>query len=593
MSISRRQFLQLMGAASVAGMVPGSAFAQARKSPSDLYEIPRFGNVTLMHITDTHAQLNPIYFREPNVNLGLAGAYGKAPHLVGDKLLKHFGIRPDSIEAHAFSYLNFTDAAQQYGKVGGFAHLATLVKRLRAERGEERTLLLDGGDTWQGSGTALWTRGMDMVGACNRLGVDVMTGHWEFTYLDEEVLKNVQAFDGEFVAQNVRVKEDALFDYEFADFDQFNEDTGHAFKPYTIRNMGGVKVAVIGQAFPYTPIANPSRFIPHWTFGIMDGEMQATVDKVRETEKPDLVVVISHNGMDVDLKMASVVSGIDVILGGHTHDGMPAPTIVKNPGGKTLVTNAGSNGKFLGVMDLDVRGGKLRDFRYRLVPIFSNMLEADAEMSAYIQQVRAPYEEKLNEKLAVAGDLLYRRGNFNGTFDQIICDAQRIVGDAQIALSPGFRWGTSVLPGQDITMEHVMDQTGTTYPETYVREMSGKDIKLILEDVLDNLFNEDPYYQQGGDMVRVSGMNYVCDPTRSIGNRVSDMVLDDGSKIEHDKTYKVAGWATVGSKSPGRPIWDVVADYLRDIKVARIEKMNNPVLKNVNGNPGIAEYGKV
>jgi len=584
MSITRRQFIQLMGIAGAAGMVPGLAFG--KQGADALYDMPKFGNVSLLHITDTHAQLLPIYFREPSVNLGLGSSLGKAPHLVGDKLLKHFGIKPGSIEAHAFSYLNFADAAQQYGKVGGFAHLASLVKRVRAERGDGNSLLLDGGDTWQGSGTALWTRGKDMVGACNKLGVDIMTGHWEFTYLDKEVLENIGEFQGEFVAQNVKVKEEALFE----GFPVHDENTGHAFKPYTIRNIGGVKVAVIGQAFPYTPIANPARFIPNWTFGIRDEAMQEIVDKVRNEEKAELVVVISHNGMDVDLKMASVVSGIDVILGGHTHDGMPAPSIVKNRGGQTLVTNAGSNGKFLGVLDLDVKKGKVRDFRYRLLPVFSNLLPADAEMAAYIEGVRKPYLGQLNEKLATAGELLYRRGNFNGTFDQIICDAPRVVGDAQIALSPGFRWGTSVLPGQDITMEHVMDQTGTTYPETYVREMSGADIKLILEDVLDNLFNEDPYYQQGGDMVRVAGMDYVCEPTAKMGSRVSGMRLDNGKTIEANKKYKVAGWATVGSQSPGRPIWDVVADYLRDQKVAKVSKFNTPKLKGVAGNPGIADY---
>ncbi len=591
MSITRRQFVQLMGIAGAAGMVPGLSLAGAKnlKAPSDLYELPKFGNMTLMHITDTHAQLMPIYFREPNVNLGIGAAKGKAPHLVGAKLLNHFGIKPNTIEAHAFSYLNFTEAAQTYGKVGGFAHLATLVKRIRAERGAGNTLLLDGGDTWQGSGTALWTRGMDMVEACNRLGVDIMTGHWEFTYMDEEVLKNIDAFTGEFVAQNIRVKEEALFDYKFADFKGFDEENGFAFKRYTLRELNGMKVAVIGQAFPYTPIANPSRFIPAWTFGINDNDMQQLVDEIRANEKPDVVVVLSHNGMDVDLKMASVVSGIDVILGGHTHDGMPAPTVVKNRGGKTLVTNAGSNGKYLGVMDLDVRGGKVRDFRYRLLPVFSNLIEPDAQMSAFIDGVRKPYLAKLNEKLGVAGDLLYRRGNFNGTFDQIICDAQRVVGDAQIALSPGFRWGTTVLPGQTITMEHVMDQTGTTYPETYVREMSGSEIKDILEDVLDNLFNEDPYFQQGGDMVRVSGMNYACDPAAKMGKRVSAMTLDNGKPIEATKSYKVAGWSTVGAQSEGRPIWDVVADYLRDVKVAKVDKLNMPVLKNVAGNPGIAD----
>ena len=485
-----------MGLAGAAGVLPGSAFA-AMSRPSDLYEIPKFGNVCLMHMTDCHAQLNPIYFREPSVNLGVGGALGKAPHLVGNALLDHFSIAPDSMAAHAFSYLNFDTAAQQYGKVGGFAHLAALVKRLRAERGDGNSLLLDGGDTWQGSGTAYWTRGKDMVGACNRLGVDIMTGHWEFTYQDSEVIENIGEFEGDFVAQNVGINDAALFDYKFADFDGFDEDRGLAFKPYTIKQVGGVRVAVIGQSFPYTPIANPQRFIPDWTFGIQDERMQSVVDRVREREKPDLVVVLSHNGMDVDIKMASRVSGIDVIFGGHTHDGMPAPTVVENRGGRTLVTNAGSNGKFLGVMDLDVRGGKLQDFRYRLVPVFSNLLPADAEMQAYIDEVRAPYREKLEEKLAMAEETLYRRGNFNGTFDQVICDALRTVGDAQISLSPGFRWGTSVLPGQVITMDNVMDQTCITYPETYRREMKGSDIKAILEDVGDNLFNSDPYYQQG------------------------------------------------------------------------------------------------
>ena len=568
-------------------MLPGSVFSAARK-PADLYETPKFGNVCLMHITDCHAQLNPVYFREPSVNLGIGGAFGKAPHLVGDALLKHFGVEAGGIEAHAFTYLNFDQAAQQFGRVGGFAHLASLVKRIRAERGDGNSLLMDGGDTWQGSGTAYWTRGKDMVGACNLLGVDVMTGHWEFTYTDEEVIANIGEFNGDFVAQNVGVTEDALFDYRFADFEDFNEDAGLAFKPYTVKTVGGARVAVIGQAFPYTPIANPSRFIPDWTFGIQDERMQRMVNLVRETEKPDLVVVISHNGMDVDLKMASRVSGIDVIFGGHTHDGMPAPTVVKNSGGKTLVTNAGSNGKFLGVMDLDVGNGGLKDFRYRLVPVFSNLLPADQEMQAYVDEVRAPYKAQLEEKLAVAEETLYRRGNFNGTFDQVICDALRKVNDAQISLSPGFRWGTSVLPGQAITMDNVMDQTCITYPETYRREMSGADIKTILEDVSDNLFNADPYYQQGGDMVRLGGLDYVCEPAAGFGKRISNMTLDDGTAIDPGKKYMVSGWATVGSQAPGRPIWEVVADYLRDQKQVKITKLNTPKLKGVEGNPGIA-----
>ncbi len=587
MGLSRREFVKIMGLASAAGMIHSSVFAK-RKSSNDLYAVPKFGNVRLLHFTDCHAQLLPVYFREPNVNLGIGKAYGQAPHLVGEALLKHFDIAAGGMEAHAFTYLDFEQAAQKYGKVGGFAHLATLVKSLRAEAGKGNSLLMDGGDTWQGSGTAYWTRGKDMVEACNHLGVDVMTGHWEFTYLADEVLKNVEAFKGDFVSQNVKAKEDALFEGTPV----HDEDTGHVFPPYTIKEVGGVRIAVIGQAFPYTPIANPQRFIPDWTFGINDGEMQELVDQIRDEEKPDAVIVTSHNGMDVDLKMASVVTGIDAIFGGHTHDGMPAPTLVKNPKGTTLVSNAGSNGKFLAVMDLDIKNGKLRDYRYRLLPVFSNLIKPDKDLSAYIEKVRAPYLDKLTEKLAVADETLYRRGNFNGTFDQVICDALRVVNDAQISLSPGFRWGTTVPAGGTITMENVLDQTCMTYPETYRREMTGEQIKAILEDVCDNLFNPDPYYQQGGDMVRLGGLDYVCDPSKGFGERISDMTLDGGSSVDAKKKYVVAGWATVGSKSPGPPVWDQVAEYLRETKTVKIDKLNTPVLKNVKGNPGIADYVK-
>ncbi len=591
MNLSRREFVQLIGIASASGMLPTSALAA--RNPATMYDQKKFGNVCLMHMTDCHAQLNPIYFREPNVNLGIGGSRGKAPHIVGKKFLDHFKIKPGTIEAHAFTYLGYDKAARTYGKVGGFAHLSTLVKKVRADRGDKNCLLLDGGDTWQGSATAYWTRGKDMVGATNLLGVDVMTGHWEFTYPDQEMIDNVRDFKGDFVAQNVRVKEDVMFDYKFAEFSDFNEETGNAFKPYTIKNVNGVKVAVIGQAFPYTPIANPKRFIPDWTFGINDDSMQEVVDQVRSQEKPAVVVVISHNGMDVDLKMASRVSGIDVIFGGHTHDGVPRPSVVRNPGGKTLVTNAGSNGKFLGVMDLDVRKGKVQGFRYRLMPVFSNLLEADAEMFRYIEKVRAPYRKKLRKKLAVADQTLYRRGNFNGTFDQVICDALREVNDAEISLSPGFRWGTTVLGGQSITFENVMDQTSITYPNTYRREMTGGDIKIILEDIADNLYNVDPYYQQGGDMVRVGGIDYTLAPNKKIGSRVTDVRLDNGKKLEASKKYMVSGWAAVNSIPDGKPIWDVVSAYLKDKKTVKIKKMNIPKLTGIKGNPGIADYGKV
>jgi sulfur-oxidizing protein SoxB len=583
--VDRREFLRILAIAGIASG-PAACISGGRTSREDLFSAPPFGQARLLHFTDCHAQLLPVYFREPNVNLGVGEARNRMPHLVGQALLDRAGVARDSALGHALSYLDFADAAARYGKVGGFAHLKTLVDRLREEAGEGNSLLLDGGDTWQGSGTAYWTRGKDMVGACNRLGVDVMTGHWEFTYLDEEVLDNIEEFAGEFVAHNVRLTDDAIFDGAPA----FDEDSGHVFRPYTLRNVGGRSIAIIGQAFPYTPIANPSRFIPDWTFGIRAAELQLLVDAIRSRENPDAVVLLSHNGMDVDVKLAGEVTGLDAILGGHTHDGMPEPVIVSNGSGRTVVTNAGSNGKFLGVLDLDFGSSGVRDFRYRLLPVFSNLLPADPDMAAYIEDVRRPWADALEEPLAVAEQLLYRRGNFNGTFDQLICDAQRAVGDAQIALSPGFRWGTTVLPGDIVTMERVMDQTCITYPETYVRDMSGEQIKLILEDVADNLFNPDPFYQQGGDMVRAGGMNYVCEPLASAGQRISNMTLDDGTPIEASKNYKVAGWATVGSKAPGPPIWDVVADYLKSAGTARVDRLNTPLLKGIRDNLGIADY---
>ncbi len=573
MSMNRREFMQLLAVAAAGGMTLHSNFARAEKAAASLYELPPFGNVSLLHMTDCHAQLLPIYFREPNVNLGVGGMRGNAPHIVGDGFLSHFYIRPGSLEAHAFTYLDFVEAAKTYGKVGGFAHLSTLVKKMKASR--PGALLLDGGDTWQGSGTALWTNAQDMVDACKLLGVDVMTLHWESTYGAERV-KEIEEKDFagqiDIVAQNVKT----------TDF----EDP--VFKPYVIKNINGVPVAIVGQAFPYTPIANPRWQTPDWSFGIRDEDMQQAVDAAR-AEGAQVVVVLSHNGMDVDLKMASRVTGIDAIFGGHTHDGMPAPTIVANPGGKTLVTNAGSNGKFLGVMDFEVRDGKVADFRYKLLPVFSNLLPADPEMAAFIDRTRAPFLDKLTEKLAVTEGLLYRRGNFNGSWDQLIVDALIAEKDAEIAFSPGFRWGTSLLPGDTITMEHLLDQTAITYPWTTLTEMSGEMIKTVLEDVADNLFNPDPYYQQGGDMVRVGGLQYTCDPNAAMGRRIDNMRLK-GKPIEPGKTYRVAGWAPVSeeAKDSGPAVWDVVANYLRGQKVIAQRALNLPTLKGIEGNPGVA-----
>lgn len=585
MSMNRREFLKLMNLAAVAGLAPASVLAKGEPG-TDLYDIGHHGNVRLLHLTDIHAQLLPVYYREPNVNIGVGPSRGHAPHLVGRHFLEHFGVRRGTRESYAYTYLDFAEAAERYGKLGGFAHLKTLIGQLRAEAGPGNSLLLDGGDLWQGSGTAYWTRGRDMVEASNRLGVDILTGHWEFTYTEDEIRANLDAFKGEFLAQNVYLSEDALFEGAPA----FDEMSGRVFKPYTVRELGGRRIGIIGQAFPYTPIANPAYFIPDWRFGIHEAELQSLVDQVRKTEKVDAVILLSHNGMDVDLKLAGRVSGIDIILGGHTHDAVPVPTVVKNRTGKTVVTNAGTNGKYVAVVDLDVGAGGIRDFRYRLLPVFSNLIEPDAEMAAAIEKLRAPYADKLAEKLAVTDELLYRRGNFAGTMDQVICDAMREVLGADIAFSPGFRWGTTVLPGQAITLEDVMAETAITYPETYVNEMTGEQIKAIMEDVCDNLFNKDPYYQQGGDMVRVGGMDYTCDPTQTIQHRISDMHLDNGKPLEPDRKYKVAGWATVNSKAPGAPIWDVVADYLRDTRTVRLKKLNAPRLKNIDGNPGVEDY---
>ena len=574
-SMNRREFLQMLAAASVAGAALDARPLLAAGKADALYDVPKFGNVHFMHFTDCHAQLLPIWFREPSVNLGVGGALGKAPHLVGEHLLKAFNIKPGTREAHAFTYLDFTQAAKTYGKVGGFAHLATLVRQLRS--GRPGALLLDGGDTWQGSATALWSKGQDMVDACKLLGVDIMAGHWEFTLGDKRVLEIVEKdFGGksgakiDFVAQNIKTT-------DFGD---------KVFEPYAMREMNGVKVAVIGQAFPYTPIANPRWMMPDWTFGIQDENMQKTVDEAR-AKGAQVVVLLSHNGMDVDLKMATRVTGIDAIMGGHTHDGVPRPVIVKNPGGQTLVTNAGSNGKFLAVLDFDVRGGKVQDFRYKLLPVFSNLLPADPEMATLINKVRAPYKDKLEEKLAVSEGLLYRRGNFNGSWDQLILDAIMEVQGADIGFSPGFRWGTTILPGQAITFEHLMDQTAITYPNATLTEMSGEQIKTILEDVGDNLFNPDPYYQQGGDMVRVGGLQYACTPDATMGKRITEMHLN-GKRLEADKTYKVAGWAPVAEGAKGEPVWDVVARYLRDKKIITPRKLNTPRLIGMKGNPGIA-----
>src|SRR6266851_2216625 len=582
MTIRRRDLLKTTGAIALSGALP--RFARAIDVPS-VYEFERFGNARILHLTDTHAQLRPVYFREPSVNIGIGEMQGRPPHLVGKAFLDRFGIPPDSADAYAFTSVDFEKSAQRFGKLGGFAHLKTLVDRLRGDVGQGRSLLLDGGDLWQGTGLANAMQGADMVEAANLLGIEAMTGHWEFTYGEAALRANLERFKGEFLAQNIFLTEEAAFN----DAKAFDPSSGRVFKPATIKELGGYRVAVIGQAFPYVPIAHPKRFTPDWTFGIRDDELQKLVSGLRTNDKVDAVVLLSHNGMDVDLKLAGRVTGIDVILGGHTHDAVPQPIAVNNAGGTTLVTNAGSNGKFLGVLDLELAKGRVADARYRLLPVFSELLKPDAAMAALIDKMRAPYAAAYAEKIATADRLLYRRGNFFGTVDQLICDALRNELNAEIALSPGFRWGSSMLPGQPVTMEDVLSETAITYPETYVQSLTGSQIKDILEDVCDNLFNADPYYQQGGDMVRVGGMAYTCTPAESVGRRISELKLDSGRALSAGKSYRVAGWASVNAQQ-GMPVWDVLAKYLRSGK-APDPRGAGVTLKGVEDNPGIAGQG--
>lgn len=539
--MDRRDFLTALALASL----PDTGIAAANAAER-LYQLPASNDAaTLLHLTDCHAQLLPVHFREPDTNISTGKSNEKLAHLTGEALLKKYGFRRGSREAYAFSHLDYPELALRYGRMGGFAHLATLVKQVKSQR--RGAVLVDGGDTWQGSATALWTKGEDMVGASRLLGVEVMTGHWEFTLGAERVEELVRRMRGslEFVAQNV-------FARDFGD---------RVFPSHVVREINGLQVAIIGQAYPYTPIANPQHLIPDWTFGIHERPLQEVVNAVRR-KGAVAVVLLSHNGVDVDLKLAGRVSGIDAILGGHTHDPLPRAIGVANAGGRTLVTNAGSNGKFLGVLDLRARNKRV-ECDYRLLPVFSNLLDADGEMSTFIARARAPFESRLQESLATAGDILFRRGNFNGSFDELILQSLLEREDAQIALSPGFRWGTTLLSGEPITFDAVMAQTAITYPSVNLRELTGAQLKDTLEDIADNLFNPDPYYRQGGDMVRTAGLTYACQPKASIGHRISDLRIR-GTPVDADRRYTVAGWASVRENDSGSvPVWDVVREFLR------------------------------
>ena len=546
--ISRRDFLQVSMAASA--LYGASGFgnwgrlaAQQQLTQDDLLNFDTFGNVTLIHVTDIHAQMKPIYFREPEINLGVGGARGQMPHITGADFRRAYGIADGSPSHYALTYNDFSALAGTYGRVGGLDRVATVINSIRADRPD--ALLLDGGDTWHGSYTCYQTAGQDMVNVMNALNPDAMTFHWEFTLGSERIQEIVENLPFAALGQNI-------FDAEW-------DEPTELFPPYKMFERGGTKIAVIGQAFPYMPIANPGWMFPEYSFGIRDERMQEMVDEVRDMGA-EVVVVLSHNGFDVDKKMAARVSGIDVILSGHTHDALPEPVLVN----ETIIVASGSNGKFVSRVDLDVRDGRMMGFKHKLIPIFSDVITPDAQVAALIDEQRAPYINELTEVIGQSESLLYRRGNFNGSWDDLICQALIEEREADISMSPGVRWGPSILPGQDITREDIWNVTSMTYGKAYRTEMTGEFIQVILEDVADNLFNVDPYYQQGGDMVRIGGMGYRIDINQPQGSRISELtLLKTGERIDPAKNYVVAGWASVNEGTEGPQIWDVVENYIR------------------------------
>lgn len=561
MDITRRDFFHLAGVLGASTFLAGCSSSTTTSSmlPSDisastLMDMKPVGNVSILHICDLHAHLKPLYWREPSTLISAPELVGNPGFICGKNFMNYYGVKDDSLDAYFDTYLNFDELAKKFGKMGGVAHIKTIANEVRRDRGEQNVLFLDSGDTWQGTAVALWTKGEAIVKAQNDLGIDVMVGHWEFTYGKERVAELIGKLNAKFIAQNI-INNDQWSD-------KFEE---LVFEPYTIKVVGGHKIGIIGQAFPFTSTANPKHFTEGWSFGINTESLQKYVDKLRIEEKVEAVLLLSHDGFSVDQEVAKKVKGIDFILSGHTHDPAPKPIKINN----TVILISGSHGKYVSRLDLDIKNGKVVDYGYKLIPVASDLIPADPKTQALVNQIYAPYEEKLSEVLGKTKHTLYKRDTFFSTYDALIGDAIKDTMDSEIAFTPGYRWGTTIPAGSAVTLDSVFDMTAITYPEVYTFELKGDRIKALLEDIADNVFNANPMYQQGGDMSRLAGIHYEIKVGAQTGNRINNIKVN-GKPLDTNKNYKISSWGgnlqnagTNLQESKIAPVYDVTANYIR------------------------------
>jgi len=573
MDISRRDFLQFAGALGLLSATGTNLFAgEAAKekikklSFSDLVEFKAKGKVSLLHICDMHAHIKPLYWREPSTLISAKNLVGTPGFICGDAFQEYYGTKSGSIDQYFDTHNDFEILAKKFGKMGGISHMKPMIDHVRKERGEKNVLLLDSGDTWQGTAVALKTGGEAIVDAQNYLGVDVMVGHWEFTYGKERVFELIKKFKGEFISQNV------------IDNDPFSDDFEELiFPPYTIKEVGGYKIGIIGQSFPFTSTANPKKFTEGWSFGLRHESLQKYINELRKEKKVDCIVVLSHDGFSVDQELAKKVKGVDFILSGHTHDPSPKPIVIND----TVILIAGSHGKYVGRLDIEIEKGKVKDYEFKLMPVASSLIPADKAGDELIAKWYKPYDKELNEVLGTTKNILYKRDTFYSTFDALIGTAIQEEMKSDIVFTPGYRWGTTVIPGDPITKDNVYEMTAITYPEVYTFELKGDKIAKLMEDIADNVFNENPLLQQGGDMSRLTGASYSIKIDAKSGKRISDFMIG-GKPIDLKKTYLVSSWGgnlqNAGEnldKKKIREVYEVVSDYIRKEKVIDITLKSN------------------